>query len=126
LRTSIIGHEPKNSNSLLNWFLSQKNSVNGYANAIFSGLPTIEIAKILDEFVIPNSHLSGLYHLSADPISKYNLLVLISKVYNFDINIISVPIPRIDRSLDSSRFKSVTGYKSKSWPEMIKNMKEFG
>ena len=51
LRTSMVGHEISTSKSLLSWFLSQKNSVKGYRNAIFTGLPTIEIACFLKKII---------------------------------------------------------------------------
>ena len=126
LRTSIIGHEYKTTHSLLSWFLSQKDTVSGYCNAVFSGLPTIEIAKILDKLIIPNKNLVGLYHLSADPINKYELLKLIAKIYKVNINIISADTPNINRSLNSDRFRLATGFLPRPWEDMIINMKMFG
>jgi len=125
LRTSLIGHELSGNRSLVNWFLSQNGSIKGYQNAIFSGLPAIEIAKVLHHFVLPNSKLHGLYHLSADPISKYQLLSIIADIYKKKIEIIPDYSYVIDRSLDSSRFRTITGFSPKSWPEMIKAMHDF-
>ena len=124
LRTSIIGHELNRSKSLVDWFLSQSGEVSGYAKAIFSGLPTIEIARVVNEYVIPNPTLSGLYHLSVDRISKYELLVLIAKKYGKNINITSDKNLVIDRSLNSDRFRAATGFKPKPWPDLIKDMHE--
>ena len=76
LRTSIIGHELNSNLSLLDWFLSQESKVKGYKKAIFSGLTTIEIGKVLEKIILPNKDLSGLFHLSVNPISKYDLLNL--------------------------------------------------
>jgi len=70
LRTSIIGHEINRSKSLVDWFLSQSGEVKGFTKAVFSGLPTIEVANVLKNYVIPKPRLTGLYHLSVDPISK--------------------------------------------------------
>ena len=125
LRTSIIGHEMYGARSLVNWFLSQHGSVNGYVNAIFSGLPTVEVARVICDFVIPNSELVGLYHLSAEPINKFDLLSLISKTYGKDIEIIPNLDVCIDRSLDSTKFRNLTGYEPRSWPELIKYMHSF-
>ena len=122
IRTSIIGPEFNAGHSLLNWFLRQGDSVFGYRKAIFSGLPTIEIAKILKELIIPNEELHGLYHLSGDPISKYDLLTCIAKIYNKRIIIKPDDLIVIDRSLDSGKFKSVTGYQSKSWDVLVDEM----
>ena len=125
LRTSIIGHELEGSRSLVDWFLSQENKVNGFEGAIFSGLPTIEIARVLHERVIPNPGLTGLYHLSVDPISKFKLLNLIAFQYGKAIDIIAKDHYRINRSLDSGRFRQATGFTPKSWPQLIKEMHDF-
>lgn len=125
LRTSIIGHELNSSKSLVGWFLSQNQSVNGYRKAIFSGLPTVEIARLIRDFVIPNPQLRGLYHVSSDPINKYDLLRLIANEYSKVINIKSDESVVIDRSLDSSRFRAATGFLPKSWPELVRSMKDF-
>ena len=125
LRTSIIGHELSGDRSLVNWFLAQHGSVKGYAKAIFSGLPTVEVAKIVENFILPRPHLSGLYHLSGNPINKYDLLDLIAKIYNKDVKIIRDESVRIDRSLNSLRFQSDVGFQPKPWPQLIKEMYQF-
>jgi dTDP-4-dehydrorhamnose reductase len=122
LRTSIIGHEFTSANSLVDWFLSQSGEIKGFRKAIFSGLPTIEVARIVREYVIPTPKLRGLYHLSVDPISKYDLLRLVAKFYKIDTVIIPDDQLIIDRSLNSDRFKMATGFKPKPWPELIKAM----
>lgn len=125
LRTSIIGHELQTKYSLLNWFLDQKKFVEGYKNAFFSGLTTLEIAKVLDRFIISNKKLEGLYHFSGKKICKYNLLNLIKKVYKKDIKININRNIKINRSLNSNSLKIITGYKPKSWNKIIKEMFEF-
>jgi len=125
LRTSIIGHELNSSKSLVCWFLSQLNSVNGFKKAIFSGLPTIEIAKIIEQYVLPYPQIKGLYHLSAEPISKFDLLSLVAQQYAKNIEIIPNDVFQIDRSLDSNKFQMATGFRSKPWKQMIKEMYDF-
>jgi dTDP-4-dehydrorhamnose reductase len=122
LRTSIIGHELASARSLVDWFLSQSHNVKGFRRAIFSGLPTIEIARVIREYIIPNIHLSGLYHLSVEPINKYDLLMIVSDVYSKDIGIEPNDHLVIDRSLNSDRFRKTTGYKPPSWFELIQAM----
>ncbi len=79
LRTSIIGHEIGSAHSLVDWFLSnRKGKVKGYVNAIYSGFPTVVFAGIIDNLIRDNPELSGLYHVSSDPINKYDLLNLIN------------------------------------------------
>ena len=125
LRTSIIGHELNGNRSLVDWFLSQKGSVKGFSEAIFSGLPTVEIARIIKDYVIPNKDLRGVYHLSAEPINKYDLLNLIANIYGHKTEIIKDTNFKIDRSLDSSRFQKAVGFKPAPWYEMITTMKNF-
>ncbi len=125
LRTSIIGHELKSNLSLLDWFLSQENKVKGYKKAIFSGLTTIEIGKVLEKIIFPNLHLSGLFHLSVDPINKYDLLNLVAIEYKKNIKILEDSEIIIDRSLDSSKFKALTGYNPPSWQELIKELNDY-
>jgi dTDP-4-dehydrorhamnose reductase len=122
LRTSIIGHELKGKRSLVEWFLAQQGEVRGYANAIYSGFPTVEMARIISRYVIPNQDLSGLYHVSSEPISKLELLRLIVDRYNKEIDIVPFDDFYIDRSLDSTRFRAATGYVSPAWPELIDKM----
>ena len=125
LRTSIIGHELTGNRSLVDWFLSQTGEVDGYKNAIFSGLPTVEIARIIQDHVIPNSDLHGLYHVSAEPINKFDLLSLVSKEYGKEIAIRPKGDFVIDRSLNSDRFRSATGFKPEPWTMLIHRMHEF-
>jgi dTDP-4-dehydrorhamnose reductase len=126
LRTSIIGHELEGARSLVGWFLSQSGSVRGFKKAIFSGLPTVEIARLIRDFVLPDPHLHGLYHVSADPINKYDLLGLIADAYGKRIEIVLDESYFIDRSLDSARFRSITGFEPKPWVELVRSMRDFG
>lgn len=125
LRTSIIGHELEGNKSLVNWFLSQDTQVLGYKRAIFSGLPTIEIAKVLEQYIIPNKNLNGLYHLAALPIDKLSLLRLIASTYNKDIDIKEDTNLVINRSLDSSKLNKLIGYNPPQWDDLIKSMYNF-
>jgi dTDP-4-dehydrorhamnose reductase len=122
LRTSIIGHELDGDHALIDWFLSQTGSVRGYSKAIFSGLPTVELARVMRDFVIPLSDLHGLYHVSASPIDKLSLLTMVSEVYGKQIEIVPDEKVRIDRSLDSSRFRHDCGYQPPAWPELVRLM----
>ena len=125
LRTSIIGHEIKSHVSLLDWFLNQEGSIRGYKKAIFSGLTTIEISKVLQQIILNNFSLSGIYHLSVNSISKYDLLKLVAKIYKKNIEILEDTEVKIDRSLDSSKFSAITGYNPPSWEKLIKDLNNF-
>lgn len=122
LRTSIIGHELNSSYALVDWFLSQKVRVKGFSRAIFSGLPTVELARVIKDFVLPHPTLSGLYHVAAEPIDKLSLLRLVASQYRKDIEIEPDDALVIDRSLNGARFSATTGYLAPAWPELICQM----
>ena len=125
LRTSIIGHQLNGSVALVDWFLAQKNSCKGYKHAIFSGLPTVVLAEIVRDIVIPKSELHGLYHVAAKPISKFELLKEVARVYSKSIEIEPDEIFKIDRSLNADRFNAATGFIAPEWPALIKRMHDF-
>lgn len=122
LRTSTIGHELQSQYGLLDWFLSQENRCKGYTRAVFSGLPTVVFAQVIRDVVIPNLGLSGLYHVAATPINKFELLKLIADVYGKNIEIAPDDKFAIDRSLNAARFREATGYVAPEWRELIKLM----
>lgn len=122
LRTSTIGHELQSRYGLLEWFLSQEGHCKGFSRAIFSGLPNTVFAQIVRDIVIPRPDLSGLYHLGASPIGKYDLLRLIADVYGKAISIVPDEQLVIDRSINSGRFNQVTGYLAPTWQELIQSM----
>jgi dTDP-4-dehydrorhamnose reductase len=125
LRTSIIGHELGGARSLLNWFLSQNDDVKGFTRAIFSGLPTVELSRVIRDVVIPNSKLSGLFHVASEPINKYDLLTMIAEVYGKRIVIKPSDELVIDRTLNATRFLSATSYRPAPWPELVRSMFDY-
>jgi dTDP-4-dehydrorhamnose reductase len=125
LRTSIIGHELNSAKSLVGWFLAQQGSVKGYTKAIFSGLPTIELAHVIRDVVLPQPALRGLYHVAAEPINKFDLLTLVAQSYRKEIEIVADEQLVIDRSLNAQRFRAATGYVAPAWPELIQKMANF-
>ncbi len=126
LRTSIIGHELTSAHSLLCWFLAQRGSVRGFSRAIFSGLPTVELARVTRDLVLSRADLSGLYHVSSAPIDKLTLLQLFAAEYGHDVTIVPDDALVIDRSLNSTRFADATGYRVPAWPELVARMRQFG
>ena len=110
LRTSIIGHELDGARSLVVWFLAQEGSVKGFTRAIFSGLPTVEIARLIRDHVIPHPDLHGLYHVSAEPLNKFDLLTLVANQYGKSIDILPDETYVIDRSLNSTLLPGCDGF----------------
>jgi len=125
LRTSTIGHELQSSYGLLDWFLTQQGSCKGFKRAIFSGLSSMEFARVIRDIVIPQPSLHGLYHVAGPAIAKYDLLKLVAKVYGKAIEIIPENEFVIDRSLNADRFHAATGYQSPEWPELIESMRAY-
>jgi dTDP-4-dehydrorhamnose reductase len=119
LRTSIIGKELSRRQGLLEWFLAQRESAQGFRNAIFSGFTTLEMSRIIERILTDHPEKGGLYHVSSDPISKFDLLTLIKAKMGLRIEIIPREEPRLDRSLDSTRFRNEFHYTPPTWEEMI-------
>ena len=123
IRTSMIGHSINGESGLLDWFIKQNNCTL-YKNAIFSGLPVNELSRIISEYFITDINLKGIFHISSKPISKYDLLSKVNNLYNLNVSITADEKYKIDRSLDSSKFQNMTGYRIKSWNDMITIMRE--
>jgi dTDP-4-dehydrorhamnose reductase len=124
LRTSMIGPELHRKHSLLEWFLAQKGTIKGFKKAIFSGFTTFELSRIIERLIVQYPTAHGLYHVSADPISKYDLLWMIKKKKCLPVDIEPDTDFVCDRSLDSSKFKRDFKYIPPSWPDMIDELCE--
>jgi len=124
LRTSIIGRELKARLGLVEWFLAQRETIKGYKRAIYTGFTTDELSRVILNYVIPRTDLSGVYHVSSDPISKYDLLMSVKEAFGRNVTILPDDGFISDRSLDSTQFRQLTGYQPPTWREMIDELKE--
>lgn len=125
IRSSIIGHELRGHKSLVDWFVSQKNGqIKGFANAHYSGLTTHAMAALVETAIDEWKDLSGLWHVSSDPINKYDLLQLINHIYGLGIVIERDEKFHCDRRLNSMPFMQKTGWMPLSWPKMLTEMYE--
>ena len=122
IRTSIIGHSINSNHGLIDWFLKQNFKIKGYRKAIFSGLTTLELSNVILKYVLTNNDLNGIVHISNVPISKFDLLNLVSRIYKKSIIISPDDNLIIDRSLNSKTFIKKTGYIPPSWETMIEEM----
>ncbi len=111
IRTSIIGHELKKKDGLLEWFLSQKTKVWGYDKVIYSGLTTVELARIIIK-IIKRKQISGLYQISSNKISKFDLLNKIKKIYKLETKIRKNVKKKKMLVLNSEKFKKKNKYKN--------------
>ncbi|MFH1062527.1 MAG: SDR family oxidoreductase [Candidatus Omnitrophota bacterium] len=119
LRSSFIGPELLHGSELLEWFLAQTGTVKGFRKAIYSGLTTLELCRVVEKIISDYPEAKGLYHVSSEPITKFDLLLLIKKKMGLSIEIIPEDNFYCDRSLDSSRFRGEFNYTPPSWETMI-------
>ena len=125
IRTSMIGRELCTRQGLLEWFLAKRNGrCLGYARASFSGLTTLSLARVTGDILEKHSDLHGLYHVSADPISKYDLLGLVNDAFGLGIALEPDTKVVCDRSLDSTRFREATGWRPDTWGAMISELRK--
>jgi dTDP-4-dehydrorhamnose reductase len=122
LRTSMIGPEIAHPHGLVEWFAAQRGPIKGYRRAIFSGLTTAEMCRVVERVLGKEPPAQGLYHVSAAPISKYDLLCALRDALGWSTAIEAADEPVIDRSLDSSRFQRDFGYNPPGWPRMIESL----
>jgi len=120
IRTSIFGRDFLKDSAMLEWFLSNRGGrVKGYRNSIYTGFPTQVLARIMGDILSDHPHLSGLYQIASEPISKYDLLLKIRDAMKLDIMIEPYEDAPCNRSLSPSRFIEATGCAIPSWDEMI-------
>lgn len=123
IRTSIIGLELEHKHSLVEWFLSQKDQILGYDKAIFSGLTTMALSRVIKELILNSCFdMHGVWHVSSGPISKFKLLRLLGEMIQKPIEIEKDEKFICDRSLNSMRFRKQTGINIESWDNMLSEL----
>ncbi|MBV9453471.1 MAG: SDR family oxidoreductase [Rubrobacter sp.] len=121
LRTSIIGLELSRRTGLIEWFLAQRGEIRGFTKAIYTGLTTAEMSRVIERVLVEHPHLSGMWQVASVPTNKYDLLVRFSEVLGRDdVRIVPDDTVRIDRSLLPVAFEEATGYSAPGWTEMLK------
>jgi dTDP-4-dehydrorhamnose reductase len=120
VRTSIVGWELSHATGVLEWFAGKRGgSCDGYTKAVFSGLATSDLVDVFERLCSEWRDLDGLWHVSTDPISKYELLKTLDAALGWRVEIDPKDEPVIDRSLDSTRFRSRTGWSPRPWAETV-------
>jgi len=123
LRTSTIGPEiKKDGEGLFHWFMQQSGSINGFTQAYWSGITTLELAKAIDKGI--SNNLTGLLHVNnGEKISKYDLVNLFKTIWNKNnLEIVRYESKVVDKSLlKSTKFDfGIPGYK-----QMLLDQKEW-
>jgi dTDP-4-dehydrorhamnose reductase len=120
LRTSIIGRELEHRQSLLEWLLAQNHKrISGYTRALYSGVTTNYLARVVERLIADLPHFTGLYQVTAPAISKYELLNLLREAYRLDIQIVPDTSFHCDRSMKGEKFVQATGYEPPAWPALV-------
>lgn len=119
LRISIIGRELSRKKSLLEWFLAQHEAVRGFKQAVYTGFTTLEMSRIIETMLIRYPLAAGVYHVSSDPINKFDLLCLFREHLGHPIEILPDETFVCDRSLDSTRFRQEFSYQPPAWEAMV-------
>ena len=120
LRTSLIGLELHGRHGLVEWALSQQGRIRGFRGALFSGLTTTELTRVCGTLIAGHPDLHGVWHVAAEPISKYELLVeLFSRLGRADVEVLPDDTFACDRTLRADRFNQVTDYRPPGWDTML-------
>jgi len=120
LRKSTIGLELSGAHGLLEWFLTQRGKIKGFRKAIYSGVISSELARVIEMLLLEYPKLSGVWNVASEPINKYDLLVqLADRLGRNDIIIEPFDGFVCDRSLNAAAFCEQTGYIAPSWTEML-------
>lgn len=137
LRCSIIGPEPKEFKSLLEWFLGQSTNtrVNGFTNHRWNGLTTLHFAKICYGIITNDIQLFHLQHVVPNgEVTKFEILKFFSKIFNRrDISItpfeteisIDRTISTINDGLNLHLWKAAGYVLPPSVPEMIEELAKY-
>jgi dTDP-4-dehydrorhamnose reductase len=112
IRTSMIGLELANYSGLVEWFLRQNGEVRGYRRAIWSGLTTSELARVIETISRAHREIDGIWHVASAPISKFDLLEALGRHLGRRNSVVPDESVVINRSLNSERFRMATGYES--------------
>ena len=126
IRTSIIGPELNtNGIGLFHWFMSQPSdaSLNGYYKAFWTGLTTLELAKVIHAII--NQKITGLIQVvPQDKINKFELLRLFNSIYrNNSLSILKGEKYAVDKSLLSIR--KDFDYKVPTYEQMLIEQKKW-
>lgn len=125
LRTSFIGRELSSFTELLEWFIAQNGkTVRGFTNALYTGISTLFLSEVVSNIIERHQGLSGLYHLSGDAISKYDLLCLARDAFKLDVEVVPEGGFTCHRTLIGKRFRDATGIMIPSWQEMMLHLAE--
>jgi dTDP-4-dehydrorhamnose reductase len=120
LRTGFVGRQLSGAEGLFEWVLSQKGkAVSGYQNAIYSGLTTMALSRVIKQVIEVQPTLSGLYQVASNRINKFDLITKLNQLLQLDLLIAQNTEFMCDRSMDGTEFTNLTNIHIPSWEEML-------
>jgi dTDP-4-dehydrorhamnose reductase len=120
LRTSIIGRELSHFGSLVEWFYAQDGKhVKGYRRAIYSGMTTQTMARLVLEIATKHPNLHGLHHAVSEKVNKFDLVTMIRDKAELDIEVEPYDDFFCDRSMLASGLEKGVGFRVPSWEEQL-------
>jgi dTDP-4-dehydrorhamnose reductase len=124
IRTSIVGFELTGHLGLLGWLFRQApgSSIRGYANAIFSGLPTVSLSRTVRDVIVGGKEINGLFHVASEPITKYDLLRRVSVRFSLGHQFTADETVKINRSLNDTAFRTRTETNTPNWDDLIEEL----
>lgn len=124
LRNSIVGPDiNENGIGLFNWFMKQNGEINGYTNAMWTGMTTLQLAKAIEAAALSGVH--GLVNMVCEKnISKYDLLKLFNRyMRNDDVKINPYDDFSLDKTLVRTNFEF--DYTVPDYETMVVEMSEW-
>jgi|688.fasta_scaffold280369_2 dTDP-4-dehydrorhamnose reductase len=120
IRSSIVGAQIVGTESLFQWAISQKGKkIEGFTGALYSGLTTMTMSKVILEIVDNFPQLSGIQQIASEAITKHDLLRKLNAALGLNLDICPDNTIIYDRTLDGSEFVEQTGIRIPTWDEMI-------
>lgn len=127
IRTSIIGEELNNKRSLLEWVKSNSGkTINGYINHLWNGVTCLQLCNIIYKIIKNNNYWIGVRHIySPRLVSKYELNMIINKIYDLKININRFEtVKKVDKTI-TSIYNTNSSFNIPDIKEQIIKLKEY-
>jgi dTDP-4-dehydrorhamnose reductase len=120
IRSSMIGREMFNKTELMEWILSNKNKkICGFKNVVYSGVTSLWMSKTVVKIIKEFPSLNGIYNISSEPISKFDLISKINNCFELNIDIEADNSFFSNKSLNSSKFFLKTNLEKPNWDKML-------
>ena len=124
LRGSVVGRELRQPGTeIFVWCIAQRGkTIKGFRKALYSGVTTNYLSHLIARLIKEQPHMSGLYQVAGEPISKYELLQKLNHKLGLDITIQPDDTYSSDKTLRADRLAELIGSPAPGWDEMLEQM----